>query len=76
MKEDITYWPHAPMHSFSDQGVYIVTAGTYQKEHLFNSPEKLTILRNMLFKYAEQFEWKLQAWTVMNNHYLCGAPHK
>ena len=69
MKEDETYWPHAPLHRFSEQGIYMVTAGTYQKEHRFNSPEKLTMLRDMLFKYAEQFQWKLQAWAVMNNHY-------
>jgi putative transposase len=69
MDEPLTYWPHAPMHSFSEAGVYMVTASTYQKAHLFNSAEKLTILRDMLFKYAEQFSWRLQAWAVMNNHY-------
>ena len=69
MNEESAYWPHAPMHSLSEKGIYMVTAGTYQKQHLFNSPEKLTLLRNMIFKYAEQFEWQLQAWAVMNNHY-------
>lgn len=57
------------MHSFSEEGVYMVTAGTYQKSHLFNSSEKLSMLRDMLLKYAEQFEWRLQAWAIMNNHY-------
>ncbi len=57
------------MHCFDEQGVYMVTAGTYRKHRLFNSPEKLSMLRDMLFKYAEQFEWRLQAWAILNNHY-------
>ena len=69
MNDDVTYWPHAPMHSLSEQGTYMVTAGIYQKQHLLNSPAKLTLVRDMLFKYAAQFEWKLQAWAIMSNHY-------
>ncbi|WP_372797210.1 transposase [Pontiella sp.] len=69
MSEGVPYWPHAPMHCFDEQGVYMVTAGTYRKHRLFNSPEKLSMLRDMLFKYAEQFEWRLQAWAILNNHY-------
>ena len=57
------------MHCLSEKGVYMVTAGTYQKQLLFNSPEKRTLLRDLLFKYADQFKWKLQAWAVMDNHY-------
>src|SRR5690348_17024590 len=30
-------WPHAPLHRLSDQGTFIVTAGTYNKEHYFGS---------------------------------------
>jgi len=57
------------MHSLSEQGVYMVTAGVYQKHFLLNTPEKLGVVRGMLFKYATQFDWKLQAWAVMGNHY-------
>lgn len=69
MNDSTSFWPHAPMHSFSDQGIYMVTAGVYQKQFLLNTPEKLTIVRDMMFKYALQFNWKLQAWAVMGNHY-------
>ncbi len=47
----------------------MVTAGIYQKQLLLNTPKKLTLVRDMLFKYALQFEWELQAWAVMGNHY-------
>ncbi len=69
MNNELPDWPHAPIHRLSEQGVYMVTAGTYQKQILFNSPERRTLLRDLLFKYADQFEWKLQAWAVMGNHY-------
>ena len=57
------------MHSLSQQGVYMVTAGIYQKQVLLDSNEKLTIVRDLLFKYAKKFQWKLQAWAIMHNHY-------
>lgn len=57
------------MHSFSEQGIYMVTAGIYQERHLLNSSEKLTIVRDMLFKYADKQRWKLQGWAIMSNHY-------
>lgn len=69
MNNNVSYWPHAPMHSFPGQGVYMVTAGTFHKRCLLNTPEKLTLIRNLLFKYAEQLQWKLQAWAIMANHY-------
>lgn len=69
MSHEIPYWPHAPMHSLSAQGIYMVTAGIYQKQHLLNTPAKRTLIRNMLFKYAAQVNWSLQAWAVMGNHY-------
>ncbi|MCK4564162.1 MAG: transposase [Verrucomicrobia bacterium] len=69
MNDNVPYWPHAPMHCLSEQGVYMVTAGIHGKQLLLNTPEKLTPIRDMLFKYATQFGWKLQAWAIMGNHY-------
>ncbi|MEE9369529.1 MAG: transposase [Pontiella sp.] len=34
-----------------------------------DSPDKLTLVQDMLFKYALQFGWQLQAWAIMGNHY-------
>ncbi|RYG35391.1 hypothetical protein EON81_12875 [bacterium] len=61
-------WPHAPVHLLEAPGAYMVTAGTYGKPRLFNSPEKLTLLESALLEYAEEFGWRLQAWAVFENH--------
>ena len=62
-------WPHAPLHRLGTEGVYIVTAGTSYKQHLFNSPEKLTLLETHLLTLAKQSQWQLEAWAVFVNHY-------
>jgi hypothetical protein len=33
-------WPHAPKHWLYEPGIYMVTAGTYQKLPHLNSPER------------------------------------
>src|SRR5262245_28374267 len=62
-------WPHAPIHRLDTNGVYIITAGTHYKRHLYNSPEKLTLLEARLLTLAKQSEWQLEAWAVFSNHY-------
>ena len=47
----------------------MVTSGTYNKEQLFYSPEKLQLLHDTLLLFSSDFGWKLQAWAVMSNHY-------
>ena len=62
-------WPHAPVHRLSEAGTYIVTAGTYEKLHLFRDEERLTYLTNALLTMAQEYGWLLQAWAVFSNHY-------
>jgi putative transposase len=62
-------WPHAPEHRLIERGTYIVTCGTYRKQHVLNNPEKLTLVHNLLFELADKYGWNLQAWAVMSNHY-------
>lgn len=62
-------WHHAPSHLFTPGAAYIITAGTYQKEQLFNTSEKLDLVQSILFTEAKRFKWNLQAWAVMSNHY-------
>ena len=64
-----SYWPHAPEHRLSESGTYIVTAGTYLKEHFFRERETLKALHGGLLKYAKKYEWHLEAWAVFSNHY-------
>ena len=62
-------WPHAPPHWICERGLYIVTCGTYRKQHVLNTPGKLTLVRNLLFELAQKYGWQLQAWAIMSNHY-------
>ena len=62
-------YPHRPPHRFSEKGTYIVTCGTFHKEHFFNNDELLTHLTTTLLDFATEYQWTLQAWAVMSNHY-------
>jgi putative transposase len=62
-------WPHAPIHRLDECGTYIITAATHHKHHIFNSPQKLTLLENHLLSIAKQSQWQLEAWAVFANHY-------
>ncbi|HXG93313.1 MAG TPA: transposase [Blastocatellia bacterium] len=57
------------MHRLSDDGVYMVTAATLHKHHLFKGPEKLTLLENNLLSLSKKYNWQLEAWAVFSNHY-------
>ncbi|MEZ5323854.1 MAG: transposase [Verrucomicrobiales bacterium] len=67
--EPHNFWPHAPEHRLGDGGAYFVTAGTYQKHHIFRTNDDLKALHGGLLKYAAQYEWQLEAWAVFSNHY-------
>jgi putative transposase len=62
-------WHHSPVHIFPAAGAYMVTAGTYLKQHFFNTPERLDFLQNLLFELSDRFGWQLQAWALFSNHY-------
>ncbi len=62
-------WPHAPAHHLTETGAFLVTAGTYQKQHLFAGHERLKALHDGLLRYAAKHGWRLEAWAVFPNHY-------
>jgi putative transposase len=62
-------WPHAPVHRLSEAGAYLVTAGTYQKQPYLKTAEHLSIFQDALFSLAETYQWRLQAWSILSNHY-------
>ena len=63
------YWPHAPVHQLSESGTFIVTAGTYRKEHFYSGRKRVKGLHGGLLKYAAIHGWQLEAWAVFPNHY-------
>ena len=62
-------WPHAPVHRFDSQGIYMVTGATMYKEHFFGAPKQLDSLENSLLTLAKRYQWQLEAWAVFSNHY-------
>ena len=62
-------WPHAPPHSFTPHGTYIITAATLHRKSLFDSGAKLTLLRDTTFELAQNYGLILQAWAFFANHY-------
>jgi putative transposase len=65
----MTAWPHAPVHYSKDSGIFMVTAGTYGKKSFFNDTEKLRLLCDFLISCCSEYAWRLQAWSVLSNHY-------
>ncbi len=62
-------WPHAPSKIVTGPGLYIITAGTYQKRHLFHNQDHLRVVEESLFDVALEVGWELQAWALFSNHY-------
>jgi putative transposase len=62
-------WHHAPAHKVVEAGTYILTAGTYEKQMLFLGRERLQLLQDLIFQFADSAGWQLQAWAVFANHY-------
>ena len=62
-------WHHSPLHVLSDRGVYMVTAGTYQKKKVFAGAARLKSLHDLLHENAREYGWQLRAWSVFPNHY-------
>ncbi len=65
----ISKWHHAPLHLFVPNAFYMVTASTLYKQHIFDTPAKLTLLQNTIFEVMEAYGWELQAWALLINHY-------
>jgi putative transposase len=47
----------------------MVTAGTYNKQRLFDDNRTLKMLHDALLTVAANHQWCLEAWTVLPNHY-------
>ncbi len=62
-------WPHAPSRAVQGPGTYFITAGTYEKEHIFRDPADLDFLHDHVLSIAEKQGWLLAAWAFFSNHY-------
>ena len=62
-------WPHAPPHWLFQPGIYMVTASTFHRQRILNTPAILDVVTHMLIDSAREFGWTLRAWAVLSNHY-------
>ena len=62
-------WPHAPPHWLFHPGIYMVTASTFHRQRILNTPAILDAVTHLLIDSAKDFDWSLRAWAVLNNHY-------
>jgi len=62
-------WPHAPPHYLGGTGVYMITAGTYLKQHFFEGDLRLGFIQDLLLDTIFKHGWQVQAWAVFPNHY-------
>ena len=69
MKNSDRGWYHSPVHVFQPDTTYIVTAGTYHKQHFFKDAVHLSLLRDTLFNVCDYHGWVLLAWALFPNHY-------
>ena len=47
----------------------MVTGATINKEHIFATAEKLSLVQEELLTLAKIYRWQLEAWAVFVNHY-------
>ncbi|MBU1874579.1 transposase [bacterium] len=75
---DETYktYEHNPPHLFRNNAEYFITGATYEHVHYMKSDEAKDIFLNYLFKSFEHYNWKIEDWVVLDNHYhlMANAP--
>lgn len=62
-------WPHTPSHLFVPNTAYMITCGTDKKVHYLAPAHRRDLVLKTIFEQAERFNWKLEAWAVLANHY-------
>jgi putative transposase len=62
-------WPHAPPHRLGAAGVYFLTARARSQRHLLYDDTMKDWFMEHLMELANEFEWRLEAWAILSNHY-------
>lgn len=63
---------HTPAHLFRNKTPYFITSAIFQKRRLLTDDRKERLLE-VFHYYFEKFNWELQHWVILDNHYhlLC-----
>jgi len=60
---------HNPPHYFVPNAMYMVTGAILHKQHLLSEARRKEFFLKTLFAKASSFDWVLEAWAVLHNHY-------
>jgi putative transposase len=66
---DISVSPHRPLHWYSDQGCYWITAATYHHVPHFRADTRKERFVAELLEAAEAWQVDLVGWTLIEQHY-------
>jgi putative transposase len=62
-------YEHNPPHLFKKNSKYFVTSSIYNSIKLIKSYEAKNKLLSYIIKSVEHFNWKLEDWVILDNHY-------
>ncbi len=62
-------YPHNPPHLYREDSKYFITATTYKKNHYFITDESKQILLDSILKTFSKFNWIVEDWVILDNHY-------
>lgn len=68
---------HRPTHLFLDEQAYFITGATYQKRPLLKDAETKEMLLQTIQTSFAKYEWKLEYWVILDDHYhlLCKSKY-
>ncbi|MCF7885823.1 MAG: transposase [Candidatus Marinimicrobia bacterium] len=76
MTEIYKTYQHNPPHLFRSNAKYFITGATYKKVHYLESNKAKKIFLKYLFKSFNHYNWQIEDWVVLDNHYhlMANAP--
>ena len=69
MAKEFVANPNRPIHLYSDNDRYFITAAIYEKRRLLADPSLKILVFELIQKYFEKYEWDIHHWVVLDNHY-------
>ncbi len=69
--ENVIYksYPHNPPHLFRQNAKYFITGATYLKRRFLSQPECKLHLLHSITKGCKKYDWTLEDWVILDNHY-------
>ncbi|MFN8413665.1 MAG: transposase [Anaerolineales bacterium] len=69
MDEIYKTYLHNPPHYFVPNAMYIVTGAILYNKRLLYDDKRKHLVQEILFERAAHWNWQLEAWAILENHY-------